>query len=66
MREALGIAAPAEGLKPFRYNPANSRLKSAETDEDVLTLARARIRHIFELFDHVSVSFSGARIRRSC
>ncbi|MFC4636976.1 phosphoadenosine phosphosulfate reductase family protein [Deinococcus hohokamensis] len=61
MREALGIAAPAEGLKPFKYNPANSRLKASGTDEDVLTLARARIRHVFELFDHVSVSFSGGK-----
>ncbi|GGR68112.1 hypothetical protein GCM10008959_32730 [Deinococcus seoulensis] len=61
LRDQLGISAPAEGLKPFRYNPANSRLKSAPTEEDVLILARARIRHVFELFDHVSVSFSGGK-----
>lgn len=36
-------------------------LKKQEVDEDVLTLALNRIRHIYDLFDHVAVSFSGGK-----
>ncbi|WP_104990877.1 phosphoadenosine phosphosulfate reductase family protein [Deinococcus sp. NW-56] len=63
MREEIAgdVSAPHPGLKPFKYNPKNSRLKPEASDKDVLTLARERMRTIFERFDHVSVSFSGGK-----
>lgn len=61
LQEANGISAPHPELRAYKYNPKNARLKPAPLEGDVLTLARARIRHIFELFDHVSVSFSGGK-----
>lgn len=61
LQEASGISAPHPDLRPYKYNVKNARLKPAPLEGDVLTLARARIRHIFELFDHVSVSFSGGK-----
>jgi len=36
-------------------------LKKQTVDQDVLTLALDRIRHIYDLFDHVAVSFSGGK-----
>ena len=56
-----GVAPPHPGLRPYRYNPKQARLKAVDTEEDVLTLSRERLRHIFALFDHVSVSFSGGK-----
>ncbi|MBB5234457.1 DUF3440 domain-containing protein [Deinococcus budaensis] len=63
MREDVAgdVSAPHPGLKPFKYNPKNSRLKAEDSDQDVLTLARERMRALFERFDHVSVSFSGGK-----
>lgn len=36
-------------------------LKKQIVDTDVLTLALDRIRHVYDLFDHVAVSFSGGK-----
>lgn len=36
-------------------------LKKQISKQDVLTLALERIRHIYDLFDHVAVSFSGGK-----
>lgn len=43
--------------------PGNHRrlLKGKAVEQDVLTLARERMRHVFDLFDHVAVSFSGGK-----
>lgn len=39
----------------------NAVYGSKELDEDVLTLARARMRHLYEVFDHVCIQFSGGK-----
>ncbi|WP_414656738.1 DUF3440 domain-containing protein [Deinococcus sp. VB343] len=57
----LGISAPHPDLRPYRYNPKQAGLKAQEVEQDVLTLARERLRHIYDLFDHVSVSLSGGK-----
>lgn len=36
-------------------------LKKQEVEQDVLTLSLDRIRHVYDLFDHVAVSFSGGK-----
>jgi predicted phosphoadenosine phosphosulfate sulfurtransferase len=36
-------------------------LKKEVVDEDVLTLALERVNHVYDLFDHVAVSFSGGK-----
>ncbi|WP_027459276.1 DUF3440 domain-containing protein [Deinococcus murrayi] len=51
---------PALG-RPYQHNPKQSRLKPQVVEQDVLTLARERLRVLFERFDHVSVSFSGGK-----
>ncbi|SEI67445.1 Predicted phosphoadenosine phosphosulfate sulfurtransferase, contains C-terminal DUF3440 domain [Deinococcus reticulitermitis] len=58
---APGVSAPHPDLRPYRYNPKQAKLRAQEVEEDVLTLARRRMRHIFELFDFVSVSLSGGK-----
>lgn len=55
------VSAPHPGLRPFVRNPKQSRLKAQEVETDVLTLARERMRTLFDRFDHVSVSFSGGK-----
>lgn len=40
---------------------SSSILKKLAVDQDVWTLALERVRHTYELFDHVAVSFSGGK-----
>ena len=49
----------ADDLSAPAYKPR--LLKGYPVEEDVLTLARARIRHVYSLFDQVAVSFSGGK-----
>ena len=48
------MSAPHPDLRPYRYNPKQAKLRAQEVAEDVLTLARRRMRHVFELIDFVS------------
>lgn len=40
--------------------------KKQAAGQDVLTLGRARVAHIFDLFDHVAVAFSGGKDSTVC
>lgn len=40
--------------------------RKREVAEDVLTLARQRVEHAYDLFDHLAVSFSGGKDSTAC
>lgn len=55
----MDAVTPAAPLKAPQFKAVLH--KGVPVEEDVLTLARARMRHVFALHDHVAVSLSGGK-----